>query len=67
MTNIIERLEWIIDFYFVYFLYNPNKIDRYVQYMTEKWDIESGVNRSLFLAGDAKIKWKWLGIRQQAD
>ena len=37
MKNWIEKLEWLSDYYLVYFLYNPNKIDRYNQYMKDKW------------------------------
>ena len=34
------KLEWIFDYYIAYFLYNPKKIDRYFQYMDQKWEIE---------------------------
>ncbi len=42
MKNLIEKLEWWFDYYLVFFLYNPNKIDRYHQYMEEKWEVQSG-------------------------
>ena len=38
MKNLTEKLEWIFDYYVVYFLYNPHKIERYYRYMNEKWN-----------------------------
>ena len=38
MKKIAEKLEWIFDYYIAYFLYNPNKIDRYHNYLNDKWD-----------------------------
>ena len=37
MKKLIEKLEWICDYYLVYFLYNSHKIERYNQYMKGKW------------------------------
>ncbi len=37
MKNLLAKLEWILDYYVLYFTYNPNKIDRYHTYMDEKW------------------------------
>jgi hypothetical protein len=37
MKKFLKRLDWIIDFYFVIFLYNPNKVHRYHAYMKNKW------------------------------
>lgn len=37
MQKIISNLSWIIDYYFVYFLYNERKLDRYYIYMKQKW------------------------------
>jgi hypothetical protein len=37
MKKYIKELEYKIDYYLVIFLYNPNKVDRYHQYMTKKW------------------------------
>jgi hypothetical protein len=37
MNKIIEKIEWIFDYHIAYFLYNPNKIDRYYQYLNERW------------------------------
>ena len=37
LNKIIRKLDWIWDYYFVYFLYNGNKIDRYYEYMKNKW------------------------------
>lgn len=33
----MKTLSWIIDFYFLYFLYNERKLHRYHDYMTNKW------------------------------
>ena len=41
MKTIADKLEWIFDYYIVYFLYNPNKIDRYNKYLIDKWDFEA--------------------------
>ncbi len=38
MKKITDKLEWIFDYYIAYFLYNPNKIDRYNQFLIEKWE-----------------------------
>ena len=38
MEKIRTKLEWILDYYLVYFLYNPNKIERYNSYLRNKWD-----------------------------
>ena len=37
MKKFLKKLDWIIDYYFVYFLYNGNKQDRYFDYMKKKW------------------------------
>jgi hypothetical protein len=37
MKNLLKELDWIFDFYFVIFLYNPNKVSRYHRYMQRKW------------------------------
>ena len=37
MRKIVSKLSWIIDYYFVYFLYNERKLDRYNDYMKNKW------------------------------
>lgn len=37
MKHFLERIDWCIDYYFVCFLYNPSKLDRYDDYMKEKW------------------------------
>jgi len=37
MKKFLKRLDWIIDFYFVIFLYNPHKVHRYHAYMKDKW------------------------------
>jgi hypothetical protein len=37
MKKIFKWVEWKFDFYFTYFLYNPNKRFRYHRYMIKKW------------------------------
>ena len=37
MKKIIKKIDWIIDYYFVYFLYNGNKTHRYIEYMEKKY------------------------------
>ena len=37
MKTLIKKLEWISDYYLVYFLYNPNKTGRYHEHMNHKW------------------------------
>lgn len=37
MKIFLNKLNWIIDYYIVYFLYDVNKIDRYHDYMRNKW------------------------------
>ena len=37
MKKILNKIDWIWDYYFVYFLYNANKIKRYHNYMAGKW------------------------------
>jgi hypothetical protein len=32
-----KTVEYWFDYYFVYFLYNGNKIDKYYEYMEKKW------------------------------
>ena len=34
------KLEWFIDYYFTYFLYNGGKHDRYFSYMEQKYGEE---------------------------
>ena len=43
MRKIINRLDWICDYYIVFLLYNPYKIDRYHKYLSDKWDF--GTNK----------------------
>ena len=38
MKKFIEEMEWIFDYYIVYFLYNPNKNERYSQFLQDKWE-----------------------------
>jgi hypothetical protein len=37
MKDFLRKIEWIWDFYFVYFLFNPMKVHRYHDYMWQKW------------------------------
>ena len=37
MKKLFRNIDWIIDYYLVYFLYNTSKLDRYDTYMKEKW------------------------------
>jgi len=37
MRHWLKEIEWILDFYFAYMLYNPNKRYRYHRYMLDKW------------------------------
>ena len=37
MKKLLRKLDWIWDYYFVYFLYNGNKTHRYIEYMEKKW------------------------------
>ena len=38
MKKILNNLDWIWDYYFVYFFYNGNKMDMYYGYMEKKWN-----------------------------
>ncbi len=38
MKKFFKKLEFWFDLYFVYFLYNGKKIDKYYEYMEKKWD-----------------------------
>jgi hypothetical protein len=37
IATITKKIEWIIDYHFLYFLYNARKIDKYNQYMKNKY------------------------------
>lgn len=37
LKKIIEKIDWVFDYYFVIWLYSPRKIDRYSKYMEDKW------------------------------
>ncbi len=39
LKNEFRRLDWIHDYYFVYFLYKPEKIQKYYDYMNSKWGL----------------------------
>ena len=38
IRKILKKIDWIWDYYFVYFMYNERKLDRYYNYMKNKWD-----------------------------
>jgi hypothetical protein len=42
MRKVIKKLDWIFDYYFVYFLYGSNKQQRYIDYMKNKWGTTDG-------------------------
>lgn len=50
MKLFIYRISWIYDYYIVYFLYNPQKINTYYTYMFDKWNI------NLDQLGDREVK-----------
>jgi len=37
MKKLLRKLDWIWDYYFVYFLYNGNRTEDYIDYMEKKW------------------------------
>jgi len=37
MKKFLKKVDWVLDYYFVIWLYSPNKIDRYSKYMEDKW------------------------------
>lgn len=37
MKKVLSNLQWVIDYYLVYFMYKTDKIDRYHSYMSEKY------------------------------
>ena len=37
IKNILKKIEWFFDIYFIWMLYNPRNYDRYVEYITKKW------------------------------
>lgn len=37
MKKFWTKLDWYFDYYIVWMLYNGNKTQRYIEYMTKKW------------------------------
>jgi hypothetical protein len=37
LKKVLLKIDWWFDYYFVWFLYNPNKRYRYFDYMKKKW------------------------------
>ena len=35
--KLLTKIEWALDYYIVYFLYNPHKHNEYIRYMINKW------------------------------
>lgn len=46
MKKIIKKIEWWIDYYFVWMLYNEHKKERYFDYMEKKWGIKKDINKT---------------------
>jgi len=40
MKKILKKLDWIYDYYILYFMYNEKKLDRYFEYMKKKWQTD---------------------------
>lgn len=40
LKRVIKKIDWLWDIYFVYFLYNTKKLDRYHAYLRKKWGDE---------------------------
>ena len=37
ISKFIKKIEWVVDYYFVWILYNGNKKHKYIEYMENKW------------------------------
>ena len=37
MKKLLKKIEWCFDYYIAWMMYNPNKQDRYIDYMEQKW------------------------------
>lgn len=37
IKKLIRKIDWWIDYYFVWMLYNNNKSHQYIEYMENKW------------------------------
>jgi uncharacterized protein YpbB len=37
LVCLLKKIEWVIDYYFVYMLYSDNKLSDYEDFMTQKW------------------------------
>jgi hypothetical protein len=37
MKRFFKQLEWVFEYYFVYFLFKPDKLHRYHYFMRKKW------------------------------
>ncbi len=37
MKRLLKKIEWWLDYYFVWMLYNGNKQHQYIKYMENKW------------------------------
>lgn len=37
----LKKIDWVIDYYFVYMLYSDYKVEDYDEYMRHKWGTQS--------------------------
>lgn len=37
MKKILDKIEWIFDYYFAWITYNGYKFDKYHEYMVKRW------------------------------
>lgn len=37
IKKVLKKIEWVLDYYFVWLLYNGNKTHRYIEYMENKY------------------------------
>jgi len=37
MKSFIKKVEWFVDYYFVWMFYNGSKGYKYIEYMEKKW------------------------------
>jgi hypothetical protein len=37
MKTFLKKFEWLYEYYIVYYLFSPNKLQRYHTYMRRKW------------------------------
>jgi len=37
IKRFFKKIDWYIDIYFIWMLYNPKKYDQYIDYLERKW------------------------------